>query len=687
MLQECFLDFNELQDIQLMNYRTVARSKPIKVKMKSKEINRRGSVILAHETLNVQTLKDRSKNQIELIGIRAVGESGRPAYKNPFEIWTIYCPPQSEIQEPCSLMIEELCKERGRVLLAGDFNSNINPAAHLKRPRIRKKLELLQKEGLLTILNDYNLITTKRGTTIDLAVTMGNWEKGFVFPIEWDLNSTHFLICIGLVLGNYEKKNKEYTRTPKYIRTKEVKEKVNKDLKDLMGTAQSLTGNQLAKAVLDSFTKNAEDTSPRKKRRRQRHWWNDKIKNLFIKKQEYLAKILKNNKARALVKVADKKTVKASAAFPGNTPGMPAAASGNTPSLLAVASGNTPSLLAVSGNTPSMPTALSGNIPNLPAVLSGNTLGMPFAFSDNTPGLPDAASGNTPGLLTVSGNYGEEGSDEEDPPESPNGEPLMEPLSNSQTINYTKEDEEFKRIKMELQEEIDKEKNKTFQEFASNLDHRNNNSTIYKAIKNLSSQRESKIAELTLITRDEQTISNNKEKARILAKSYQVPLGNHLKRQPKRKQMLDKNRKLKEREFPRGTNHTSFTEAEARFARREMSNNKAPGLSGLKKEDLEMGGRELDSLVAQLANKMSVSGKWPQIFKSGLACPLPKNTESRDTFKEDETRPITLSEVLDKWIQKMLYNRIKPYVQFHETQAGYVLSCEHHTSLVRFFEK
>ena len=105
-------------------------------------------------------------------------------------------------------MIEELCKERGRVLLAGDFNSNINPAAHLKRPRIRNKLEQLQNEGLLTILNDYNLITTKRGTTIDLAVTMGNWEKGFVFPIEWDWNSTHFLICIGLVLGKYEKKNK-----------------------------------------------------------------------------------------------------------------------------------------------------------------------------------------------------------------------------------------------------------------------------------------------------------------------------------------------------------------------------------------------------------------------------------------------------------------------------------------------
>ena len=51
-------------------------------------------------------------------------------------------------------------------------------------------------------------------------------------------------------------------------------------------------------------------------------------------------------------------------------------------------------------------------------------------------------------------------------------------------------------------------------------------------------------------------------------------------------------------------------------------------------------------------------------------------------IEEDGTRPITLLEVIDKWMQKMIFNRIAKYINFHENQAGYCYSCDHHTTAV-----
>ena len=116
-----------------------------------------------------------------------------------------------------------------------------------------------------------------------------------------------------------------------------------------------------------------------------------------------------------------------------------------------------------------------------------------------------------------------------------------------------------------------------------------------------------------------------------------------------------------------------------------MANNKAPGLSKIRKEHLEMGGEEMDTLVTELANKITLSGVWPESLKSATICPLPKDNQARDIISEEDTRPISLLEALDKWLQKIFYNRIIQQIQYHETQAGYSLSCDHHTSLVSDF--
>ena len=66
-------------------------------------------------------------------------------------------------------------------------------------------------------------------------------------------------------------------------------------------------------------------------------------------------------------------------------------------------------------------------------------------------------------------------------------------------------------------------------------------------------------------------------------------------------------------------------------------------------------------------------------------CPIPNDGTAVDVIEEDKTRPISLLESLDKWIQIMFYNRFLKHVNYHETQAGYCLSCDHHTSLITDF--
>ena len=82
-----------------------------------------------------------------------------------------------------------------------------------------------------------------------------------------------------------------------------------------------------------------------------------------------------------------------------------------------------------------------------------------------------------------------------------------------------------------------------------------------------------------------------------------------------------------------------------------MSNKKAPGASQIRKEDFEIAGDTLDNLVRVLSDKICMSGIWPEVMKTQIVCPLPKNPSKKDIIEEDETRPISLLETLDKWIQ------------------------------------
>ena len=87
------------------------------------------------------------------------------------------------------------------------------------------------------------------------------------------------------------------------------------------------------------------------------------------------------------------------------------------------------------------------------------------------------------------------------------------------------------------------------------------------------------------------------------------------------------------REHPEGTDHIPFTKTEVRIAREEMSNNKAPEHSRIKKEDFEISRDTIDELVVKLVNKISEQGKWPNSLKKQVVYPLVKDSKQKDQIR------------------------------------------------------
>ena len=242
----------------------------------------------------------------------------------------------------------------------------------------------------------------------------------------------------------------------------------------------------------------------------------------------------------------------------------------------------------------------------------------------------------------------------------------------------------FKELSTMLKEKIDTEKNNSFKRFASELNHKTN-ANVYWVMKNVGKRPPVRIDQLTIKRPDGTVVADTKKKADILSAQYQVPLGQHPVRNKDRKSLLKSKRRDNEKKYPPGTGHTPFTISEVKIAKEQLSNNKAPGASGIKKEDLALASPEIEGLVLDLGNKIASTGEWAYPLKQQIIRPIPKKDDKIHSIEEDQTRPISLLEVLDKWVQRLFYNRIQPSLSYCETQAGYIHGCDFHTSLLSDF--
>ncbi len=560
-LQECWLNREDLMKLKLANYRPVAASEGMKTRAGT---IRRGSVIIVDTQIVVEPLPERSKKHIELIGVKVIGDS-KSRLENPFELWSAYSGPNSQEATTFTSMLDDLVKNsKDRVLLVGDMNAHYNPPGTKLDPcrGILELLEYLEEEGEAQILNEFGTHTcmNNSGTlvsTIDLAVTFGEWERGFAHPIEIELTSTHFPLWVGICVEHVQKLI-ENVEDKKFDRSKASEQKIVERCKELNGDIEGYGAQDLARAIIDMYTP-IQKPKTKKQSRKKKNYWNSDINALFLKKQAH---------------------------------------------------------------------------------------------------------------------YNQHG-----------------------------KDPKFTEISEELNQKISEAKNAKFREFASGLDHTNNNFNVFRAMKNIGVRQPSRVAQLAIRDKTGRVASDIQEKADILARRYQTPLGHHPKRSKARRDLLKERRvametaalqeeavSQAERNHGNATSatlenaHVQFTASEARIAREQMANNKAPGYSRIRKDDLELGGHEMDKLMANLGNKVVEAKTWPKVFKTNdIAIPIPKNQEAVDLIEEDQTRPITLLETTDKWLQKMVYNRVQPHVKYHETQAGYCLSCDHHTTVVSDF--
>ena len=134
-------------------------------------------------------------------------------------------------------------------------------------------------------------------------------------------------------------------------------------------------------------------------------------------------------------------------------------------------------------------------------------------------------------------------------------------------------------------------------------------------------------------------VADLQQKMEIFARRYQIPLGSHPVRSKQRRLMLKANRRKYEEEAIKlektlaaeaacsgeGTlgkpsnnsneMHHPFTKAEAQIAFEEMANNKTPGLSRIRKEDLELGGIEMVKLMTHLGDVTVREKAWPKCLK------------------------------------------------------------------------
>ena len=86
-------------------------------------------------------------------------------------------------------------------------------------------------------------------------------------------------------------------------------------------------------------------------------------------------------------------------------------------------------------------------------------------------------------------------------------------------------DGRFRELKEELQEKISQEKNASFREYASSLDHRNRNRDVFRAVKSFGIRQPTAIAQLAVRDEDGKVVADMQQKANIFAAQYQEPLG------------------------------------------------------------------------------------------------------------------------------------------------------------------
>ena len=103
---------------------------------------------------------------------------------------------------------------------------------------------------------------------------------------------------------------------------------------------------------------------------------------------------------------------------------------------------------------------------------------------------------------------------------------------------------------------------------------------------------------------------------------------------------------------------------------KELDYNKSPGLDGISSEHIRFAGQQLPVLLSILMSAILVHGYVHQSLLKSVIVPIIKNKNKRISDK-DNYRPICISNVFTKVVEKVLYNRMEDYLQTTHNQFGF----------------
>ena len=103
-----------------------------------------------------------------------------------------------------------------------------------------------------------------------------------------------------------------------------------------------------------------------------------------------------------------------------------------------------------------------------------------------------------------------------------------------------------------------------------------------------------------------------------------------------------------------------------------INNEKPPGIDNLDGKLLRMVADQIATPICHIFNLSLASNIFPQIWKEAKVIPLPKQTKA--AFTGTNSRPISLSPVLSKLLEKIVLDQIQCYFSVNNLTSEYQLA-------------
>ena len=159
---------------------------------------------------------------------------------------------------------------------------------------------------------------------------------------------------------------------------------------------------------------------------------------------------------------------------------------------------------------------------------------------------------------------------------------------------------------------------------------------------------------------------------RIIRDYYQQPSANEMDNLEETDEFLEKYNLPKMNQEEAENLNRPITSTEIKTVIKSLPTNKGPGPDGFTGEFYQKFREELTPILLKLFQKVTEEGKLPNSFYEATITLIPK--PDKETTKKENYRPISLMNIDEKILNKIVASRIQKHVQkiIHHDQEGFI---------------